>query len=133
MSDLDSLTLMFLLLDSVGLLLNHQNIKYEFSSISWLLDKTRCAIMVMLSSHLMSCAKKIYSLILIFCTGTLCKNANAVVLKEKKFNMHISANQKSSDDTNLQWEARKFTEGLPFDCFGNATAGRQMIWKITIT
>ena len=27
MSDLDSLTLMFLLLDSVGLLLNHQNIK----------------------------------------------------------------------------------------------------------
>ena len=42
------------------------------------------------------------------------------------------ANQNSSDDTIFQWEASNFTEGFPFDYFGNAT--REVDdFEITIT
>ena len=42
----------------------------------------------------MSCVKKIYSLILIFCTGTLCENANADCEKGENFeHTHIGQSE----------------------------------------
>ena len=42
----------------------------------------------------MSCVKKIYSLILIFCTGTLCENANADCEEKENFELtHIGKSE----------------------------------------